>query len=255
MRKNLLLEKWASGKAITNGWLHIPSSWSAELMAHAGWDSITVDMQHGFHSIESVLHMLQAINTTDTVPIVRVNWNDEGIIMRVLDAGAYGVICPMVNTREECEAFVGAVRYPPLGYRSLGPTRARVVAGLDYGKHANDEILAIAMVETKEALENVEEIASVPGLSGIFVGAGDLRFSMKGEIGFDGDDEEFTQAIDRILAACQANDIVAGIFTASSEYANKMIERGFRWLTVKSDSMILGEYAKQLVSEVNVDID
>lgn len=249
MKTNKLRKIWADDGIVVNGWLHIPAMWSAEVMANAGWDSITVDMQHGFHSIETAIQMMQAISTTDTIPLARVNWNEPGSIMRLLDAGAYGIICPMVNTREECEAFVGACRYPPMGYRSLGPTRARVVMGADYADHANDEILTIAMVETKESLDNLDAIASVEGLDMIFVGTGDLRLSLTGKVGFDSDDSQMDAALDKILAACEKYNLIAGLFTASPEYAAQMVKRGFRFVTVKTDSMILSEYAKKLVDD------
>ena len=117
--------------------------------------------------------------------MVRVNWNTPGDTMRLLDAGAYGVICPMIETRTECEAFVGACRFPPLGYRSLGPTRARVYAGDDYAERANDTIITFAMIETEAGFNNREEIMSVPGLDGVFVGIGDLRLSLTGRAGAD----------------------------------------------------------------------
>ena len=249
MRENKLRTIWADGGTALNGWLHIPSAWSAEVMAHAGWDSVTVDMQHGMMGTETAILMLQALSTTNVVPLLRVNWNEPGVVMKMLDAGAMGIICPMIDTREQCEAFVGAVRSPPLGYRSLGPTRARVYAGADYAEHANDTVLAIAMVETKAGLESVAEIASTPGLDGIMIGAGDLRFSMFGEVGLDGAGEEFKAALQRILDACTANDIVGGIFTASPEYAREMIANGFRFVTVKSDTLILTEFAKKMVDE------
>jgi 4-hydroxy-2-oxoheptanedioate aldolase len=250
MLKNKLKQIWQDGEVVINGWMHIPSTWSAEVMANAGWDSLTVDMQHGMHSMESAIQLIQAINITDTVPIVRVNWNTPGEIMRLLDAGAYGIICPMINTRGECEAFVGACRYPPQGYRSLGPTRARLYAGADYADHANDETLTIAMVETKEALDNVDAIASVPGLDMIFIGVGDLRLSMMGTVGLDTqDDAIFDKALQDILDACERHNILAGVFTASSEYARKMIKQGFKFVTVKTDTMLLSEYAKQVIEE------
>ncbi|NDJ61959.1 MAG: 2,4-dihydroxyhept-2-ene-1,7-dioic acid aldolase [Chloroflexi bacterium] len=249
MRKNELRALLAEGGVAMNGWLHIPSTWSAELMAHAGWDSLTVDLQHGMHGLEMAIQMLQAISTTDTVPLVRVTWNDPGQIMRMLDAGAYGIICPMINTRAECEAFVGACRYPPLGYRSLGPTRARVYAGADYAEHANDEMLTLAMVETAEAVANIDAIASVPGLDGIFVGTGDLRLSLTGGIGFDSADTQVDAALDTILAACARHDRVPGLFTASADYARQMIARGFRLVTIKTDSMLLSESAQQVIKQ------
>ena len=249
MKANKLRKIWAEGGVVVNGWLHIPSMWSAELMANAGWDSILIDLQHGMHSIETAIQMMQAISTTETIPLARVNWNEPGSIMRLLDAGAYGIVCPMVNTKEECEAFVGACRYPPMGYRSLGPTRARLVMGADYADHANDEILTIAMVETKEALDNLDAIASVEGLDMIFVGTGDLRLSLTGKVGFDSDDSQVDEALDKILEACAKNNLIAGLFTASSDYARQMIKRGFRFVTVKTDSMILSEYAQKIVQD------
>lgn len=249
MKQNLLRQRWANGGTVINGWLHIPNMWSAELMAHAGWDSLTVDLQHGLHSIETAIQMMQAIATTPTVPLARVNWLEPGDIMRLLDAGAFGVICPMINTRAECEAFVGACRYPPQGYRSLGPTRARVVLGADYAQHANAEILTIAMVETKEAMQNLEAIASVDGLDMIFVGTGDLLLSLSGRVGMDTDDPQVDAALDRVAEVCARHNLIAGLFAGSAEYAAKMVRRGYRFVTVKTDSVLLSEAAQQAVNQ------
>eukprot|EP01136_Pigoraptor_vietnamica_P001471 Opistho-1_new@28150 len=106
MRSNRLREIWAGGGAVVNGWLAIPNSFSAETMAHQGWDSLTIDLQHGVVDYQAMIPMLQAISTTDTVPVVRVPWLEPGILMKTLDAGAYGVICPMVNTREDAQKLV-----------------------------------------------------------------------------------------------------------------------------------------------------
>lgn len=250
MQANRLTTIFEAGDAALNGWLHIPSTWSAEVMARAGWDSVTVDMQHGMHSMESGIQLVQAISLSDAVPIVRVNWNEPGSIMRFLDAGAYGIICPMVNTRAECEAFVGACLYPPKGYRSLGPTRARIALGTDYADKANDEILTIAMVETKEALDNVAEIASVQGLSMIFVGTSDLRLSLLATgTPQDEIDASVEGALDTILEACKTNNILAGLFTMQPTQAKAMIARGFQFVTVKTDTMLLSEYAQQMIAE------
>ena len=137
MRENRVRTIWQSGEAAVNGWLHIPSSWSAEIMSHQGWDSLTVDMQHGLMDYQTALTMLQAVSTTPVTPLARVPWNEPGIIGRMLDAGAYGIICPMINTRADAEAFVGACRYAPQGYRSLGPTRANLYAGSETGVFKN----------------------------------------------------------------------------------------------------------------------
>jgi 4-hydroxy-2-oxoheptanedioate aldolase len=142
MRENRIRSLWSQGEAAVNGWLAIPSAFSAETMAHAGWDSLTIDMQHGVIDYQAAVNMLTAISTTPTVPIVRVPWLDPGIIMKMLDAGAYGVICPMVNTREDAEKLVAATHYPPRGTRSFGPIRALLYAGADYARHANDTVIA-----------------------------------------------------------------------------------------------------------------
>lgn len=249
MKRNTIKSRLAAGETILNGWLHIPSTWSAEVMAHAGWDSITVDMQHGMHSLETVIQMIQVISGTDVIPLTRVNWLEPGTIMRLLDAGAYGIICPLVNTREECEAFVGACLYPPQGYRSLGPTRARVALGADYADHANEEMLVMAMVETAQALDNLDAIASVPGLDMIFVGTGDLRLTLRARYGDEGLDQRMDEALDAILAACQQHGIHAGSFAPSPENARQLIARGFRFVTVMTDSMLLGRAAQQAIQE------
>lgn len=221
-------------------------------MAHAGYDSLCIDMQHGQLDFSHVMEMLRAISTTDTVPLVRVPWNEPGIIGRALDAGAYGIICPMVNTKEECEQFVGACRYHPDGYRSRGPTRANVYAGADYVHHANDEILTMAMVETAEAVSNVEAIASVPGLDMIYVGPGDLSMTLMGmeRSGADLEDAEFLEALDKVLAACQAAGVTPGMHTMSAAYARKMLDRGFKFVTIMSDTLCMKVMAQQTIADV-----
>ncbi|MCA9907165.1 MAG: 2,4-dihydroxyhept-2-ene-1,7-dioic acid aldolase [Anaerolineae bacterium] len=248
MKSNALKQTWRDGKATLNGWLHIPSTWSTEVMAHAGFDSLTVDMQHGMMGLESAIHMLQAISTTETVALARVDWNEPGAIMRLLDAGAMGIICPMINSRAECEQFVSACRYHPDGIRSLGPTRARVIYGDDYARHANEEVVTLAMIETREALDNVDEIAAVKGLDGFYIGPGDLRLSLMGAGGMDNEDDEFLAALDTILAAAKRHGIITGIHCNSVSYAQKMIARGLQMVTLQTDSALLSGAA---ISTVN----
>ncbi len=250
MRENRVRTLWAEGKAAINGWLHSPSAWSAEVMAHQGWDSLVVDMQHGLMGIETAIQMLQVISTTDTVPMVRVNWNTPGDIMRLLDAGAYGVICPMVETREECEAFVGAARFPPLGYRSLGPTRARVYAGEDYALRANDTVITLAMIETQAGYDNRDEIMSVAGLDGVFVGIGDLRLTMTGQAGLSSSDATVDAALDAILASARAHGIKAGLFAADTEHAIEMLRRGYEFVTVMNDMSLMASAASEAVGRL-----
>jgi 4-hydroxy-2-oxoheptanedioate aldolase len=243
VRENRLKKIWREGATAVNGWLHVPSSFSAEVMAQAGWDSLTIDMQHGPVDYGSVVPMLQAISTTDTVPVVRVPWNDPGLIMRVLDAGCYAVICPMINTREEAESFVGACRYPPEGYRSYGPYRATLYGGQDYTDHANATIVTMAMIETHEALENLEQILSVPGLDAVFVGPSDLGQSLGHGPGTDRSELELVEAINGVLAAAREHGLAAGIFTGSPEYASRMAGKGFQFVTISSDVRLMASAA------------
>ena len=143
MRENKLRSIWQGGGAAVNGWLAIANSFSAETMAQQGWDSLTVDLQHGMVDYQSMIPMLQAISTTETVPIVRVPWLEPGILMKVLDAGAYAVICPMVNTREDAQRLVAYTHYAPQGTRSFGPIRATLYGGADYFQHANRTIVHV----------------------------------------------------------------------------------------------------------------
>ncbi|MEM1119400.1 MAG: aldolase/citrate lyase family protein, partial [Bacteroidota bacterium] len=174
--------------------------------------------------------------------------------MRLLDSGAYGMICPMINTKKECEKFVGACLYPPMGYRSFGPTRQRIYAGLDYGNHANEETLILAMIETKEAVENIDEIASVEGLDGIFVGSGDLKLSLTGKAGHGNTSDLFDEAIGKILASCERHNIVPGIWCSSVEMAKQQQAKGYRFIALKSDSMMLNEYAIKLAEDLNREV-
>ena len=131
MRKNLVKKLFREGKPIINGWLQIPSSFSAEVMAKQGWDSLTIDMQHGVIDYPNALQMLQAISSTETIPLAKVNWKEPGQIKKILDAGCYGVICPMVSNKQQAENFVKACMYPPNGYRSYGPIRGLLYGGSD----------------------------------------------------------------------------------------------------------------------------
>lgn len=235
MRPSKMREMWARGETVYNGWLMIPSSVPAELMSRQGWDSITIDMQHGLMDYSDALPMLQAISVTDTTPIVRVPALESGIIGRMLDAGAYGIICPMVNTRKQCELFVRCCRYAPLGHRSMGPVRATMYAGADYAAHANDTMVAMAMIETEEAVNNLDEILSTPGLDAIFVGPSDLSVSMGHTPGFDPRFPKVYDAIVRIAEAARRHGVVAGIHTGSVAYTREMETLGYRFFAYLSE--------------------
>ena len=239
------------GKPVINGWLQIPSTVSTEAMAHQGWDSLTIDMQHGLVDYTNALPMLQTISSTDVTPLARVNWNEPGQIMKILDAGSYGIICPMVSNREEAEKFVQACTYPPHGYRSFGPVRGLIYGGSDYADHANDELLKFAMIETKESLEKLDEIMSTPGLDGIYIGPADLSLAIGEKPGFDRPEKSKAYSeISRILDYAKKNNIFAGIHNGTPEYALKMIDKGFNFVTIGADQRAMSSGAKAIVEKM-----
>ena len=251
MRKNKLKELFKQGKVAINGWLEIPSSFSAEVMSHQGWDSLTIDMQHGAIDNSNALGIFQAISTTDVVPMARLNWNEPSQIMKVLDFGAYGIICPMVSNREQAEKFVQACMYPPKGYRSFGPTRGFMYGGDDYVDYANDEILKIAMIETKEALKELDKIMSTKGIDGVYIGPADLSLAIGEKPGFDKPEGHPTyEQIVNILSHAKKYNLIAGIHNATPEYAKKMIDLGFQIVTVGSDKIFMNDCGKSIVSKL-----
>jgi 4-hydroxy-2-oxoheptanedioate aldolase len=239
MRPNLLRQHWKDGKSADNCWLTIPSAFSAEIIAHQGWTSLTIDMQHGAIDYSSMCAMLTAIATTQCVPLVRVAWNAPGDVMRALDFGAYGIICPNVDTPEEAAKFAGACRYAPRGYRSVGPRRAALQWGADYMNSANDEILSIVQIETAHGLANVDQIAATQGIDMLYVGPSDLGLSLGREARPDQTDPVVVEAIDAILAAAKRARIRAGIFCRSPDYGARMMKKGFDLVTVASDDALL----------------
>jgi 4-hydroxy-2-oxoheptanedioate aldolase len=235
MRPNNIRKIWSQGSTVYNGWLMVPSSVSAEMLARQGWDSITIDLQHGLIDYADALPMLQAISCTDVTPMVRVPSLESGIIGKMLDAGAYGVICPMINTRAQCEQFIKCCRYAPLGHRSMGPVRATMYAGADYGVRANGEMIAMAMIETAEAIENLDDILSTRGLDAIFVGPSDLSVSMGQSAGFDPRFPNVYDAIVKVAEACRRHGVVAGIHTGSVAYTREMQGLGYRFFAYLSE--------------------
>jgi 4-hydroxy-2-oxoheptanedioate aldolase len=248
--KNKLKTLWAEGKPTLNGWLSIGNPFTAEIMAAQGYDSICIDVQHGALDYSAVLPMFQAMRASGVVLLARVPWLEPGIVMKMLDAGAFGVVCPMVNTAEQAAEFVSYLRYPPLGQRSFGPTRASFSAGANYAAEANGEILGFAMVETAEAMSNLDAIAATPGLDGIYVGPADLSFSLsQGRLtpAFDREEPEMIAALQQIVAACKKHGIRAALHCGTAEYAARAIAWGFDMTTVSGDSRLLAGAAQASV--------
>lgn len=233
MRENSVKTKWQQGVVTYGAWLTIPSPFCAEVFAHQGYDWLCIDMQHGVIDYWQAVEMLQAISTTDVVPFVRVPWNEPGIIGKVLDAGVMGVIIPMVNTSDQARAAVSASKYYPLGSRSFGPIRAGYYAGADYFSRANEDVICMPMIETREAVENLEEILSVPGVDAVYVGPSDLRVSM-GLLPGPGEEPEFEEARLKIPRLCAEQGVLAGIH-ANAQLAAKHIAAGYQFITITSD--------------------
>jgi 4-hydroxy-2-oxoheptanedioate aldolase len=256
VRKNALKEIWQRGEAVINGWCSIPNSFSAEIMAHQGFDSITIDMQHGLVDYQVAVTMLQAISTTSVVPLTRVPWNDPARLMKILDAGSYGVICPMINTREDAESLVRACKYPPDGFRSFGPIRAKyssggaIHGGGDYHNYANEETLVIPQIETREAIKNLDKILTTPGIGAIYIGPSDLAMALGKEPRKGQSDPEVVDARQEILKKAKHYGIPAGIHTNSIEVAVEMIKQGFQLVSLQSDDRFLMSRAKQEVDGV-----
>jgi 4-hydroxy-2-oxoheptanedioate aldolase len=248
MRENRLRTLWSNDQAAVNGWLAVPNSFSAEVMAHQGWDTLTIDMQHGVIDYAQMVTMLQAISTTPTVPIVRVPWLEPGIIMKALDAGAYGVICPMVNTREDAQRLVSYTHYAPQGARSFGPVRALLYGGADYATEANKTIVAFAMIETAQALDNLDSILSVEGLDAIYIGPSDLSLALGCKPVFDDVDPKVAQAMDHICERAKAHGVQAGVHNGRPDVALARVAKGFRFVTVGSDARILSAGSQEILS-------
>ena len=252
MKQQSLRNCWLEGKGAINAWCSIPSAVTAEMMSMNDFDSITIDMQHGLVDYQMALNMLQVISGSGKTPMVRVPWNEPGIIMKSLDAGALGIICPMINTPQDATNFVGATKYAPVGHRSSGPTRAMMVHGPEYHNESNDNIISLAMIETVEALDNVEKIAATEGLTGIYIGPSDLSISMGYKPGLDRSEPEMVEAIKRIETACINNNIKVGIHCLSPSYLKDKLSNGFNLATLASDVRIysagIGENLKEAKS-------
>lgn len=248
MRQNTVRQKIAAGQPVINGWLAIPSSYSAEVIGHQGFDSVTVDLQHGMIGIDAALPMFQALSSTSAIPLARVPWNDPAQIMRLLDSGAYGIICPMISTVDDAASFVSSCRYPPHGQRSFGPARAMLYGGADYYPHADKEILALGMIETQAGLDNLDEILALEGLDGIYVGPNDLALALGSVPKSESDDPVVIKAIEHIRTRALAHGKIAGIFCSSGEAAAMRIQQGFQMVTPGNEAALLATAAKAAVA-------
>jgi len=243
MRANGIKQLWDNNQPVVNGWASIANTFSAEILAASGFDSVTMDMQHGLVGYQKVVEMLQAVSGYNITPMVRVPWNDPSMVMRCLDAGAYGIICPMVNTKEECEKFVSACRYAPRGNRSFGPARAKIYGGDDYLEHADNTLLNFAMIETSEAVDNLDKILSVEELDAVYVGPSDLAITMGYLPGVY--EKEVEDCISYIVETCKKKNIKAGIHCPNGKSVKERFDIGYSLGTISADSALLTQASKR----------
>lgn len=255
MRPNHVLRAWRANQQTIGAWLSIDSTFTAESMAHVGFDWLCLDMQHGLLDYNDVKRMLPAISTTPTIPFVRVPWNEPYEIMKALDAGAYGVVVPLINNREEAAKAVAACRYPPDGMRSFGPARATMYSGRGYVQEANNEIACIVMIETAEALDNLDEIMSTPGVDAVYIGPSDLAYALGLSPTGDNNEPVHVAAVAKIFECAKKHNVAAGIHTGSAEYTNRYLQQGFHMVTLGADSGFMGRLARQELKAVRSTTD
>ena len=246
-----LKERWRRGEITLGAWCNIGNSLTAEILSRGGFDWALIDMQHGCMGYETTVEMIRAIDLAGIPPLVRVPWNEPAMAGRMLDAGALGIVAPMVQSGAETRMLVDACLYPPAGRRSLGPIRVIQRDGMGYVGTANDRIAVIPMIETVEALDAVEEIAAVPGVDALFVGPFDLSFSLGLKPGDNDGVPAFDDALKRINAAAKANGIATAVLSTAA-LAPRRAAQGFQMISVLTDTAALAAAAQvSLVSARN----
>ena len=233
MFENPLSKIWKSGGQALGGWATLPSALLAEIAGRQKLDYVCIDQQHGMIDDSSAIGMLQAISITGATPIVRVRWNEPAAIMSALDAGALGVVIPMIENAEDAERAVSACRYPPHGQRSYGPVRSRDVVGSTDPREL-EKMLCIVMIETEQAIENLEQILAVPGIDALYIGPSDLALALGENPGSQSD--KFHETVERIRQTAQEKGVAIGIHTVHGEVAQKYLEAGFDFTTLYSDA-------------------
>ena len=250
MRTNSVKQLLRSGKPAVGTWLSLGSLTAARFLARSGFDYLTVDVEHSLVNVETTTHMLGAIADAGCVPLARVPSNRHDHIKRVLDNGGYGIVVPMVCTREEAAAAVAACLYPPRGNRSVGGSVHALnfaATPADYYAKVDDEILIVLQCEHIQAVRNFDEVYSVPDIDAVFVGPNDLAASMRDANGKPPSADAFKQALADILAGCKRNKVAPGIHTFSVEEAKMRIDEGWQFIAINSELKFMTEGAKKVV--------
>jgi 4-hydroxy-2-oxoheptanedioate aldolase len=249
MRGNKVKEMWRTGQPVAMGWCLTPDPFTTEIMIRAGFDALVLDMQHGMAiGPDRAAIWLQIVGQTDITPFVRIPWNEPAFAQQVLDAGAMGIIVPMVNSVADAVKAIGACRYPPTGYRSNGANRARYL-GSDYFAAANAEIACLVQIETAEAVENIEAMAGLPGLDGYYIGPSDLAISMGLPPKLDHDAPQHIAAVQKVLAVAKNHGQVACIHVTGPEEAARRWREGFVLSNLCTDVSLLSAGCDRAIHE------
>jgi 4-hydroxy-2-oxoheptanedioate aldolase len=250
MRISILRQAFANGETAVNGWVSGDSRYLAEVLSNCGFDAVTIDLQHGMFGLDGALGLIQAVSAGPSMPMVRCSSLDAAQIGKLLDGGAYGVICPSIDTPEQARQLVRACRYPPRGARSFGPSRGLLYGGPDYVEHFEEEVLVWAMIESAQALENVEDIVAVEGIDGVYVGPNDLALSLGHRPGSRAPAPQVAEAMLRIMEAAHEAGRVAGAFCADGAAGAELADIGYDMVTPGNDAGILRSAATARIAQV-----
>jgi 4-hydroxy-2-oxoheptanedioate aldolase len=258
MKFNHVRAKLKRGEPSIGTWLTLPDPIAARLMARAGFDWLTVELEHAAINIETAAQSFSSIVESGVAPLARVPWNTGENIKRVLDNGAWGIVVPMVNSRAEAEAAVAAARYQPQGIRSVGGQLHAVSFDTDpatYYSTANEQILVVLMAEHVDAIASAEEIISVPGVDAIFIGPNDLLNSMGKPPKFESEDKQFTDAVQHILRTAKKHGVAPGIHVADAEAAKRRIAEGFQFVAITSEAGMMMTKAREIAHTLGLGSD
>jgi 2-keto-3-deoxy-L-rhamnonate aldolase RhmA len=247
IRDNIVKRKMHNGEKSFGAWLHLCSGMSAEIMGDAGFDWILIDMEHGHGDLQTLMSQLQGMSTSTSIPIVRAPWNDVVMIKRILDMGVYGVMIPWINTKAEAESAVQACKYPPDGVRGVARNIRATAYGRDFPEYthrANDEVMIIAQIETTTAVNNIDEILSVPGIDVVFIGPSDLSASMNLMGQYDHPD--LLKAISTVKTAAENHHVALGTLCTSIEQLTTLAGEGYQFLSMGSDAAFVVQKSSEL---------
>ena len=232
-----LKERWQH-RPILGCWCFHPDELTAEAVSAMGYDYVGLDMQHGLIDFQTALRMIRCIDLGDAVPVVRVPANDPALIGQVLDAGALGIIVPMINSPQEASDAVRAARYAPAGERSFGPIRTEIHQGDAYYQTANERIAVLPMIETTRALACAHEIAAVDGVDGLYIGVFDLSLALGLPPGNNDGDPKFDRSLDQVLDACRTSRKIAACHS-SPPFSARRLRQGFQMVTASADTIAI----------------